>query len=88
MGRFIFVLLLHLITILKLTLVEWGDHLSTCVSTRVLHLCPLVVVVIEGVANTHHLAENPIKQSSLRDVSTGEETDATAICPSVTQLTV
>ena len=38
----------------------WGDHLHTCVSTCVLHLCPLVVVVIEGVANTHHLAENPI----------------------------
>ena len=79
MGSIIFVLLLHLITILKLTLVERGDHLRTCVSTRVLHLCPLVVVVIEGVANTHHLAENPIKQSPLRDVSTGEETYATAI---------
>jgi len=39
------------------------------------------VVVIEGVANTHHLAENPIKQSPLRNVSTGEETDATAILP-------
>jgi hypothetical protein len=78
----IFVLLLHLITILKLTLVEQGDHLRTCVSTRVLHICPLVVVVIEGIANTHHqLAENPIKQSPLRDVSTGEETDATAILP-------
>jgi hypothetical protein len=46
-----------------------------------IHLCPLVVVVIEGVANTHHLAENPIKQSPLRDVSTGEETNATAILP-------
>jgi hypothetical protein len=33
-------------------MVEWGDHLRTCVSTRMLHLCPLVVVVIEGVANT------------------------------------
>ena len=76
-GRIIFVLL-NLITIL---IVEWGDHLRTCVSTRMLHLCPLVVVVIEGVANTHHLAENPIKQSPLRDVSTGEETDATAILP-------
>jgi len=81
MGRIIFVLLLHLITILKLTLVERGDHLRMCVSTRVLHLCPLVVVVIEGVANTHHLAENPIKQSPLRDVSMGEETYATAILP-------
>ena len=61
MGRIIFVLLLHLITILKLTLVERGDHLRMCVSTCVLHHCPLVVAVIEGVANTHHLAENPIK---------------------------
>ena len=76
MGRIIFVLLLHLITILKLTLIERGDHLRTCVSTCVLHLCLLVVVVIEGIANTHHLAENPIKQSPLCDVSTGEETDA------------
>jgi len=76
MGRIIFVLILHLITILKLTLVERGDHLRTCVFTCVLHLCPLIVVVIEGVANTHHLAENPIKQSPLRDVGTGEETDA------------
>ena len=80
MGRIIFVLL-HLITILKLTLIERGDHLCTCVSTRMLHLCPLVVVVIEGIANTHHLAENPIKQSPLRVVSMGEETDATAILP-------
>jgi hypothetical protein len=56
--------LLHLITILKLTLVERGEHLRTCVSTRVLHLCPLVVVVIKGIVNTHHLAENPIKQST------------------------
>ena len=63
MGRIIFVLL-HLITILKLTLVERGDHLRKCVSTRVLHLCPLVVVVIKGIANTHHMAENPIKQST------------------------
>ncbi len=62
MGRIIFVLL-NLITIVKLTLVERGDHLRTCVSTRVIHLCPLVVVVIECVANTHHLAEDPIKQS-------------------------
>ena len=46
-----------------------------------LHLCLLIVVVIEGVANTHHLAENPIKQSPLCEVSTGEETDAAAILP-------
>jgi hypothetical protein len=78
MGGRIILVLLNLITILN---VEWGDHLCTCVSTRVLHLCPLVVVVIKGVANTLHLAENPIKQSPLRDVSTGEETDTTAILP-------
>ena len=65
----------------KTTCIERGDHLRTCVSTRVLHLFLLVVVVIEGIANTHHLAENPIKQSPLLDVSTGEETDATAILP-------
>ncbi len=47
-----------------------------------IHTCAsLFVVIIEGVANTHHLAENPIKQSPLRDVSTGEETDVTAILP-------
>ena len=80
MGIIIFVIP-NLFTILKLTLVEQGDHLRKCVSTCVLHLCPLVVVVIKGVANTHHLAENPTKQSPLRDVSTGEETDAKAILP-------
>ena len=65
----------------KTTCIERGDHLRTCVSTRVLHLFLLVVVVIEGIANTHHLAENPIKQSPLRNVSTRGETDATAILP-------
>ncbi len=81
MGRMIFVVLNLITILLKLTLVERGDHQCTCVSTHVLHLCPLVAVVIEGVANTHHLAENPIKQSPLCNVSTGEETDTTAILP-------
>jgi hypothetical protein len=62
-------------------LVEWGDHLHTGVSTVVLNLCPLVVVIVEGIADTYDLAENSIKQSPLCNQSTGEETNAAAILP-------
>ncbi len=62
-------------------LLERGDHLRTGVSTVVLNLCPLVFVVVKGIADTYDLAENSIKQSPLHDQSTGEETDVAAILP-------
>ena len=65
----------------RLTHIEGGDDLHTCVSARVPYLGPLVLVVIILVPNPDDLTDNSVIYPPLRNVGTRKKANAATILP-------